>query len=209
MSKLHAALAAAALAAFVQPALSHGDASHDNMAHSTSAEDKAFGRQGDPKKISRTINVDMSDAMRFTPAEITVKQGETIRFRVKNAGKTMHEMVLGTMQDLKAHADLMSRHPGMEHDEPNAKNTPSQTYGYGFCPGAVDKTHRDPMVYPSPCGGSRVARFGDPLYTGYGYPFGNATHDGARIHRWAMPIVANFYPPLNPHRPSKPRLVTH
>jgi uncharacterized cupredoxin-like copper-binding protein len=119
MSKLHAALAAAALAAFVQPALSRGDASHDNMAHSTSAEDKAFGRQGDPKKISRTINVDMSDAMRFTPADITVKQGETIRFRVKNAGKTMHEMVLGTMQDLQAHADLMSRHPGTEHDEPH------------------------------------------------------------------------------------------
>jgi len=37
---------------------------------------------------------------------------------VKNSGKVMHEMVLGTMQELKEHAELMKKHPGMEHDEP-------------------------------------------------------------------------------------------
>ena len=83
-----------------------------------STEERAFGREGDPKKVTRTIKVDMSDAMRFAPAEIKVKRGETIRFEVKNSGKTMHEMVLGTMQELKAHAELMKKHPGMEHDEP-------------------------------------------------------------------------------------------
>jgi uncharacterized cupredoxin-like copper-binding protein len=31
----------------------------------------------------------------------------------------MHEMVLGTMQDLKEHAEMMKKHPGMEHDEPH------------------------------------------------------------------------------------------
>jgi uncharacterized cupredoxin-like copper-binding protein len=60
----------------------------------------------------------MSDRMRFTPANMTVKQGETVRFRVKNNGKVLHEMVLGTMAQLKEHADLMKKHPGMEHDEP-------------------------------------------------------------------------------------------
>jgi uncharacterized cupredoxin-like copper-binding protein len=30
----------------------------------------------------------------------------------------MHEMVLGTMEELKKHAELMRKHPGMEHDEP-------------------------------------------------------------------------------------------
>ena len=30
----------------------------------------------------------------------------------------MHEMVLGTMQDLKEHAEMMKKHPGMQHDEP-------------------------------------------------------------------------------------------
>ncbi len=83
-----------------------------------STGESAFGREGDPKKATRTVNVDMSDKMRFTPAALTVKQGETVRFRVKNSGETMHEMVLGTMDELKQHAEMMQKHPGMEHDEP-------------------------------------------------------------------------------------------
>ena len=88
------------------------------QAKAISTEETAFGREGDPKKVSRTINVDMSDKMRFAPAELTIKQGETVRFRVKNSGQVLHEMVLGTMADLKAHAEMMRKHPGMEHDEP-------------------------------------------------------------------------------------------
>jgi uncharacterized cupredoxin-like copper-binding protein len=97
---------------------------HDKAAHkkaekkAISTEEKAFGREGDPKKVTRTVRIDMSDAMRFTPAELTVKQGETVRFEVRNSGKTMHEMVLGTIKELKEHAELMKKHPGMEHDEP-------------------------------------------------------------------------------------------
>jgi uncharacterized cupredoxin-like copper-binding protein len=118
LKKLPAA-ALAALAVFAQPAFSH-DAMHPEKATGPAAiEEKAFGREGNPKRFARTIDIDTSDAMRFTPADLTVKQGETIRFRVKNSGKTMHEMVLGTMQDLKAHADMMRKHPGMEHDEPH------------------------------------------------------------------------------------------
>jgi uncharacterized cupredoxin-like copper-binding protein len=30
----------------------------------------------------------------------------------------MHEMVLGTMEDLKEHAELMRKNPGMEHGDP-------------------------------------------------------------------------------------------
>jgi uncharacterized cupredoxin-like copper-binding protein len=56
--------------------------------------------------------------MRFSPGAITLKAGDMVRFEVKNSGKTMHEMVLGTMEELKQHADLMRKHPGMEHDEP-------------------------------------------------------------------------------------------
>ena len=83
-----------------------------------SVEEKAFGREGDPKKVARTVNVDMSDAMRFAPAELRIRRGETVRFVVRNSGKTMHEMVLGTLQELRQHAELMKKHPGMEHDEP-------------------------------------------------------------------------------------------
>ena len=83
-----------------------------------SSEEKSFGREGDPKSATRTIKVDMDDTMRFKPGELKVKRGETVRFEVKNSGRTMHEMVLGTMQELREHAELMRKHPGMEHDDP-------------------------------------------------------------------------------------------
>jgi len=113
-------LFAALLIAFASSALAHGDAKHDKKAAARpmSTEQYPFGREGDPKKVSRTVNVDMDDRMRFTPSELTVRQGDTVRFRVKNSGKAMHEMVLGTMDELKKHAELMRKHPGMEHDEP-------------------------------------------------------------------------------------------
>lgn len=85
----------------------------------TKAEEHAFGRAADPKKAKRTVRVHMADTMRFSPAEITVKRGEVVRFVPVNKGQVMHEMVLGTMNDLKAHAELMRKHPGMEHDEPH------------------------------------------------------------------------------------------
>jgi hypothetical protein len=98
---------------------------------------------------------------------------------------------------------------GLEHDNPNATSDPASPDGYGFCDNVgapVPHNRRDPMVYPSPCGGSRVAYFGNPNDTHFGYPFGNATHNAARIVRWAMPIMANFYPPLAPlpAAPGKP-----
>src|SRR5882672_1799188 len=77
------------------------------------------GKPGDPKKISRTIDVEMSDTMRFSPANIKVKRGETIKFVVKNSGKIKHEMVLGSMKELKEHAALMQKFPEMEHTDPN------------------------------------------------------------------------------------------
>jgi uncharacterized cupredoxin-like copper-binding protein len=61
----------------------------------------------------------MSDDMKFTPAKINVKRGETIRFVVRNAGQIKHEMVIGSMAELKEHAEMMRTMPGMEHAEPN------------------------------------------------------------------------------------------
>jgi uncharacterized cupredoxin-like copper-binding protein len=102
------------------PAAAHGDTHSKKNAKpaALSTEEKAFGRQGDPKKSTRTVTVDMSDQMRFNPAALTVKQGDTIRFVVRNSGKVMHEFVLGTLPELKEHAELMKKHPNMEHDEP-------------------------------------------------------------------------------------------
>jgi uncharacterized cupredoxin-like copper-binding protein len=117
----HVLMGIAALAvSAASPAWAHGDAAAKGKAQkpSISTGEKAFGREGDPKKASRTVKIGMADTMRYTPSEVTVKQGETVRFVANNGGKIMHEMVLGTMKELKEHAELMKKHPGMEHDAP-------------------------------------------------------------------------------------------
>jgi len=83
------------------------------------AEATPFGIATDPREAKRTIRVEMSDAMRFTPSEIKVRRGEAVRFVAANKGQVLHEMVLGTMEDLKRHAALMRKFPGMAHDEPH------------------------------------------------------------------------------------------
>jgi len=108
--------------ALVVPAgvLAHGDKHHDKQEDRADVgHEGALGRPGDPGKVTRNVEVEMSDAMRFNPESIRVKRGETIRFIVKNTGKLQHEMVLGTIMELKEHAELMRKFPEMEHADPN------------------------------------------------------------------------------------------
>lgn len=106
--------------AFTGTVFAHGDKPHKKKAQAAAAatDAKPFGRAGDPAKVDRTIKLDMNDEMRFIPAALQVRQGETIRFVVHNSGKIMHELVIGTMKDLEEHAELMKKFPDMEHDEP-------------------------------------------------------------------------------------------
>lgn len=98
-------------------AWAHGDAPHaaPRPDDAATAEDTAFGRAGDPRRVTRTIRVDMSDAMRFTPAQLTVRRGETVRLVATNKGRVLHELVLGTPEELRRHAELMRQFPDMEH----------------------------------------------------------------------------------------------
>ena len=80
---------------------------------------QAIGKPGVAAKVTRTITIDMTDAMRFTPSTVKVRRGETIRFVVTNSGQLKHEFNLGTEADLKAHYAQMLKFPEMEHDEPN------------------------------------------------------------------------------------------
>lgn len=102
------------------PAQAHSPAAHANHHAQTPApaEQKDWGIAGDPKKVQRTLEIRMTDDMRFAPKEIQVKLGETVRLVAVNAGKTLHEIVIGTPSELKMHAEMMKKHPGMEHDEP-------------------------------------------------------------------------------------------
>jgi uncharacterized cupredoxin-like copper-binding protein len=123
-------------------AWSHGDTHKSRSAAKPaplSTEAHAFGRAGNPAAAKRTIRIAMDDRMQFVaaspqagratdagagsaphsmPGDIVVKRGDTVRFVVRNDGKLMHEMVIGRMQELKEHAELMRKFPGMEHDEP-------------------------------------------------------------------------------------------
>jgi len=79
----------------------------------------AIGKPGESVKVMRTVTVEMNDAMRFIPSHVTVKHGETVRFLVKNSGNLKHEIVLGSVAELKEHAELMRKFPAMVHADPN------------------------------------------------------------------------------------------
>jgi uncharacterized cupredoxin-like copper-binding protein len=118
MNRFAATLAASVALAFPLAALAHGDEAHRAKKPAATAEQQPFGRAGDPAKVGRTIAIGMTDAMRYQPALIQVRQGETVKLVVANRGQVLHEIVIGTMEDLKRHAELMRKFPGMEHDEP-------------------------------------------------------------------------------------------
>ena len=95
---------------------------HAAGSHAGGHDQSAIGEPGKPGKpgsVTRTVQVDMTDAMRFVPSSIDAKQGETIRFVVNNSGKVKHELVLGTEKELKEHYEVMKKFPEMEHADPN------------------------------------------------------------------------------------------
>lgn len=111
-------LAALALMTMSAAAAAHGAQEHARHHADVVKEQKPWGIAAEPAQARRTITVDMSDDMRFAPSHIEVTQGETVRLRVRNRGKVLHELVLGTKQELDEHAALMKKFPDMEHDEP-------------------------------------------------------------------------------------------
>ncbi|MDR7271283.1 putative cupredoxin-like copper-binding protein [Pelomonas saccharophila] len=112
-----------ALALLAASAHAHGE-------HAPSAptvlkkEQKPWGIAGERRTAKRTVEIKMSDDMRFTPSRIEVRQGETLRLVMRNGGAVLHELVIGTRQELEEHAALMQKFPGMEHDEPYMAHVP-------------------------------------------------------------------------------------
>lgn len=115
------ALTLAALALGMGAALAHGDGEHAAARRfdASKVEPTGFGQEGNPEKVTKTITVGMTDAMRFTPPDVTVKRGETVKFVVHNDGNVLHEMVLGTKETIKEHAELMKKFPEMVHADAN------------------------------------------------------------------------------------------
>jgi uncharacterized cupredoxin-like copper-binding protein len=105
-------------------ARAHGSEDHPKKAGPVRREQKDWGIAGEAGAARRTIDVRMDDDMRFVPDRIDVQLGETLRFRVQNTGKAMHEFVIGTRAENARHAELMVKFPGMEHDEPYMAHVP-------------------------------------------------------------------------------------
>jgi uncharacterized cupredoxin-like copper-binding protein len=104
--------------------LAHGDADHSKATQAVKKEQKDWGIAGDAKKARRTVHIRMLDTMRFSPDKITIKQGETIKFVIKNTGTVLHEFVIGTKKENDEHAALMVKFPNMEHSEPYMAHVP-------------------------------------------------------------------------------------
>lgn len=111
-----------ALSLVAQAAYAAGD-------HAGGHDESAIGEPGKAANVSRTVQVDMSDAMRYAPSNIAAKQGETIRFIIKNSGKVKHEFVLGTAKELKEHYEVMKKFPEMEHADANMVTVAPGTTG--------------------------------------------------------------------------------
>ena len=96
----------------------HGDKKHEDEAMEFDAVETEFGSYQPNLEPTKTIEISMADTMRFSPAMLSIKSGDVVRFLVSNDGALQHEFVLGTPDSLSEHAKLMIKFPNMEHEEP-------------------------------------------------------------------------------------------
>lgn len=110
-------LTAIALAALATTALASGN-------HEGGHGDSPAGEPGKKSKVTQTVQVTMQETgdgkMLYMPAAVKVREGQTVRFAIRNAGKTDHEFVLDTSEKIMEHKKLMEKFPEMEHDDPNS-----------------------------------------------------------------------------------------
>lgn len=101
------------------------DADTKHLHLESHSESYWFGQPGDASKATRTIKVIAKD-MKYEPAAITVKAGETIAFEIINQGQLEHEFVLADAAGQAEHEEEMQemaqKMPGMsmDHGDPNA-----------------------------------------------------------------------------------------
>lgn len=77
-----------------------------------------YGRGAEVAEATRPVDMKLSDDMRIEPAEVSVKKGEVITFRVTNVGKLPHELTIGGESAQELHGAQMlvdpMAVPGME-----------------------------------------------------------------------------------------------
>jgi uncharacterized cupredoxin-like copper-binding protein len=76
----------------------------------------------------RLVEVDMSDQLKFAPAEISVAKGETVTFLVSNLGTVVHEFAVGPAD--KVDADEVDGTIVKEADEIGSHDIKTVTYTF-------------------------------------------------------------------------------
>lgn len=125
-------LKSAAIAALVSSSFAltaaHAGEGHDETTN--------IGKPGVASAATQTVNVTMYDSY-YEPEMINVKEGETVRFVIKNAGELVHEFNLGTAEQHEAHApmmEMMVEHGILEADKINRDVAKSmqESMGHGM-----------------------------------------------------------------------------
>ncbi|MCF8466350.1 MAG: cupredoxin domain-containing protein [Sneathiella sp.] len=102
-------------------ALSSAIALASGTHHGGHGEKSAIGVPGEAVDVTRTIDVKMHDNY-YEPEEIAVKKGETVRFKIVNAGELVHEFNIGTAAMHAGHQKemmMMMKHGVLEADKIN------------------------------------------------------------------------------------------
>jgi len=87
----------------------------------------AQAQPGDAAKVTRTVEIKSTDDLKFDPATVSVKRGETVAFQITNPTQVDHEFVVGdaTFQD-DHEKEMRARPAGMvTNDEPTSIDVPA------------------------------------------------------------------------------------
>ena len=109
-----------ALGTMAAPVVSSHEHLHGAPGKAAATQATGFGSPGNPKAVTRTFDLGLRDSMRIEPDHLSVRQGETVRLRIRNTGAVAHEFVLGTKMEIDEHHEMMRTMPTMMHDDANA-----------------------------------------------------------------------------------------
>ena len=96
----------------------------------------AIGSPGNAAKTTRTVTITMHDNY-YEPESLSIKEGETVKFVIKNAGSLVHEFSIATGAMHAAHRpemNMMVEHGVLEPDRINwdAAKKMQATMGHGM-----------------------------------------------------------------------------
>jgi len=91
----------------------------------------AWGEPAEAGEADRVVEINMLDELRFEPDAVEVSVGETVTFRVTNAGQLSHDFTLGDQETQDQHDAEMADGgmSGAGPDEPNVMTLGGGDYG--------------------------------------------------------------------------------